>query len=188
MDELLKKYIADIRRLKSPEVDKGALKLVISLARKYNHNEEDIMDLIQEGNIGLLIAGRRYDKTRGAKFTTYAYHWVKAYIMKEIDRRRKLRGIMDDDQELTETNEVRIIPGFVMDAEAEAQNRETKSEIAEIIHSLREREQLIIRLRYGFDGMKHNLSEIAKILGMSIEGIRKIERRILKKIAVRLNR
>jgi RNA polymerase sigma factor (sigma-70 family) len=60
------------------------LYLVFKLSHKYKRNEFDFEDIVSYGIIGLFNAAKRYDPTRGYKFATYAYHWIKESIMKAI--------------------------------------------------------------------------------------------------------
>jgi RNA polymerase sigma-32 factor len=60
------------------------LRLVVKMSLTYYNTYLDILDLIQEGNAGILHAVRRYDPHRGTKFSTYASFWIKAYILKYI--------------------------------------------------------------------------------------------------------
>jgi RNA polymerase sigma-32 factor len=57
------------------------VRLVVKIAREYRRRRESLMELIQEGNVGLAEAIRRYDPYRGVKFTSYAQYWVRAMIM-----------------------------------------------------------------------------------------------------------
>jgi RNA polymerase sigma-32 factor len=59
------------------------LRLVVKIARDY-HNHLNILDLIQEGNMGLMRAVRKYDPERGARFSTYASFWIRAYMLKHV--------------------------------------------------------------------------------------------------------
>jgi len=57
------------------------VRLVVKIAREYRRSRESLMELIQEGNVGLAEAIRRYDPYRGVKFTSYAQYWIRAMIM-----------------------------------------------------------------------------------------------------------
>ena len=60
------------------------LRLVVKIAMEYRNSWQNLMDLIQEGNIGLMKAVSRYDLSKGAKLSTYASWWIKSYILKFI--------------------------------------------------------------------------------------------------------
>jgi RNA polymerase sigma-32 factor len=68
------------------------LRLVVKIAREYRHSHVHLEDLIQEGNLGLVMALRKYDPHRGVKLSTYAAWWIRAYILKHIlDNSRLVR-------------------------------------------------------------------------------------------------
>jgi RNA polymerase sigma-32 factor len=68
------------------------LRLVVKIAREYRHSHVSIDDLIQEGNLGLVMALRKYDPYRGVKLSTYAAWWIRAYVLKHIlDNSRLVR-------------------------------------------------------------------------------------------------
>jgi RNA polymerase sigma-32 factor len=70
----------------------GNLRLVVKIARDYRRVWTNLLDLIQEGNVGLVQAVRRYDPYRGVKFSSYAAYWIRAYILKYlIDNIRLVR-------------------------------------------------------------------------------------------------
>jgi RNA polymerase sigma-32 factor len=60
------------------------LRLVVKLAMEYRRTWSNVLDLIQEGNVGLMQAVRRYDPYRGVKLSSYAVYWIRAYILKYI--------------------------------------------------------------------------------------------------------
>ena len=62
----------------------GNLRLVVSIAKKYNRPGADLNDLIEAGNIGLIAAVNRYDPDKGTKFSTYAHDWIKEYIHRAV--------------------------------------------------------------------------------------------------------
>ena len=60
------------------------LRLVLSIAKQYDRKRHDVLDLVQEGSMGLFHALSKYDPTRGIRFTSYASHWIRAYVLKFI--------------------------------------------------------------------------------------------------------
>ena len=60
----------------------GNLRLVVKLAREYQHANEQLLELIQEGNMGLMEAVQKYDPYRGVRFPSYAVWWVRAYMLR----------------------------------------------------------------------------------------------------------
>jgi RNA polymerase sigma-32 factor len=68
------------------------LRLVVKIARDYRHAQVPLQDLVQEGNLGLVIAVRKFDPSRGVKLSTYGAWWIRAYILKFIlDNSRLVR-------------------------------------------------------------------------------------------------
>lgn len=65
---------------------KSNLRLVVSIAEHYTKNPEMFMDLIQEGNMGLMIAARKFKAAYKTRFSTYAYAWITQYMLRYIDR------------------------------------------------------------------------------------------------------
>ena len=69
------------------------LKLVVSVAKKYIDKGVPFQDLIQEGNLGLFKAIEKFDNKRDLKFSTYAYVWIKKYVLKAIDKNCRIQEI-----------------------------------------------------------------------------------------------
>ena len=102
----LRRYLAEVRRYpflsKEEELQlvhefqstgnrEAAIKLIlsnlrvgVSIAREYKHSHVDTLDLIQEGNVGLMQAIRKFDPTKGVRFYSYAAWWVRAYILRYL--------------------------------------------------------------------------------------------------------
>jgi RNA polymerase primary sigma factor len=93
-----KKYLADVRLAQKAQQDAknrfvtANLRLVVSIARRYNHGRMPLIDLIQEGNFGLLKGVERFDHTRGCRFSSYASWWIRHAINRALaDKARVVR-------------------------------------------------------------------------------------------------
>lgn len=76
------------------------LRLVIKIARKAHRGNLPILDLIQEGNVGLMIAAKKFNPTFCVRFSTYAYYWISQYIRRAIHAEANIISIPEDKMEL----------------------------------------------------------------------------------------
>jgi RNA polymerase primary sigma factor len=217
------------------------LRLVITIARKAIHMATIPMtDLIQEGNLGLMIAAEKYNYRLGYRFGTYATWWVKqamfkaiseqshcmkipVYIQETLSKFSKIKSNMEQEtNETVKTEEVakkmNIAPDKiemflsaysktisienglerndgkelnVADILADentlvSENMEyqsLKNDINNVISTLKEREQAVVKMRYGLDDTeRYTLEEIGNLYGVTKECIRQTELRALKKM------
>ena len=177
------------------------LRFVVSYAKRYRHLGVPFLDLIHEGNLGLIEAAWRFDPSHNVKFITYAVWWIRQSMMHALsDQTRAFSfppklfatlhaGVDDvslneplgrgDDRELGDM----IAQEQTVPVEAEMIHQADLEELADALHDLDGKEREVVRLRFGLeDDEPRTLQEIGDRLHLSRERVRQIESRAKEKL------
>ena len=154
------------------------LPLVVRVAKIYMPPCDEIMDLIQEGNIGLIYAVDKFDPTRDTKFSTYAFYWINKHIQRFLNHEPD--DLVSLDMELTDSSEYLLLSDTIADRpslfgsqtiqhiDAKIEHEELQRQVRQLLANLPPREREVIRLLYGMDLRRsYTVSEVAKMLRIS---------------------
>jgi RNA polymerase primary sigma factor len=155
------------------------LGFVVMLAAQLRRRDASFADLVAEGNLGLLEAARRFDPSRGVRFTTYAAFWVRAFMF------AYLRRAQPDERPRLE-----LIPGEGADPEYELARAEEDDRVRRAVDmlspSLSARERYILKYRLYAEEPK-TLRDLGRRLGISRELVRRIELELKQKLREELS-
>jgi RNA polymerase primary sigma factor len=201
------------------ELVTGYLRFVIQQASKLKYSGIDVIDLISEGNMGLMMAVNKFDFNSNNKFGTFARHWVKSQMMNCIyensrmirlpqnvgqELHRQVKSFNDENKELEseyanlpytidlfkkiggdDGDESSLIDIIKNDnADNIEGNLSIKDQVNMLIAKLDKREQKVIKLLFGLDGVEQDMKEIALEMNMNVESIRNIKNKAMAKMAV----
>ena len=169
------------------------LLLVVNIARQYLHPGVEGLDLIQEGNIGLIKAVDIFDPTQGNRLSTLAFYWINKQIQRFLEKEQD--DTLSLDMELADTNEYLQLSDTIEDKstilgdqtikhiDAVMENEERQRQVCQILSRLPERERKVIRLLYGMNLRRsYTVSEVAKMLCISKVRVCQLRDRALKRM------
>ncbi len=173
------------------------LLMVVNIARQYQRPSDEMLDLIQEGNIGLIKAVDMFDPAQGNRLSTLAFYWINKHIQRFLNHEPD--DLVSLDMEIYDASETLLLSDTIEDRpsilgdqtiphiDAVMEHEEMQRKVREMLSRLPKREREVLRLLYGLDNYPVlSRNEVAQIIGVSLQYISRIRidtLRRLKKMA-----
>lgn len=173
------------------------LLMVVNIARQYQRPGVEMLDLIQEGNIGLIKAVEMFDPAQGNRLSTLAFYWINKHIQRFLNHEPD--DLVSLDMEICDGSETLLLSDTIEDKgtilggqtiphiDAVMEHEEMQRQVREMLSRLPKREREVIRLLYGLNNYPVlSRNEVAQIIGVSLQYISRIRidtLRRLKKMA-----
>ena len=169
------------------------LRMVVNIARQYQRLGVEMLDLIQEGNIGLITAVDKFDPTQGHRLTTLAFYWINKQIQRFLNNEPD--DLVSLDMEINDGAAILLLSDTIEDKgtilgdptikniETQMENQELQQLVHNLLATLSPREQEVLRLLYGIDNYPVlSRNEIAKIIGVREEQVSRIKIKAVQRL------
>ncbi len=169
------------------------LRMVVHIARQYLRPGVEMLDLIQEGNIGLITAVDKFDPNMGNRLTTLAFYWINKQIQRFLDN--EPHDLVSLDMEINDGAAILLLSDTIADQgtilggqtiqhiDAVMENQKVQQLVHNLLTTLPPREQETLKLLYGLDNYPIlSRHEIAKVIGVQIDQVSRIKTRALKRL------
>lgn len=217
--ESLEKYLTEIgktdllsgdeeselfRRIKTGDakalelLTKSNLRFVVSVAKKYQYYGVPLADLINEGNLGLIQAAKRYDETKGFKFISYAVWWIRQCILKSISENGRIVRLPYDryrddsshrisiDSPLGNDDDMVLLDVIADEnspvADSGLLQESLSKDMVKVLDTLSDMERKILKASFGIGEKELTLSELACKYGMTRERVRQIKEKAIRRL------
>ena len=220
MNTLLNTYLRDISRYQplSPEQEQSLteqvragnpqarqqliesnLLLVVNIARQYIHPSLEFLDLIQEGNVGLIHAVDKFDPTLGNRFSTFAVWWIRKAIQRYLEGTKVETISMNQEMEfqgeimflcdIIEAQFPLLVDPTIEHIETKIEREERQRIVSSMLSKLESDEKLVLQLMYGLDGYPvMTRKEVANVIGLGCQYISRIRIMALDRLRMEIDK
>lgn len=169
------------------------LSLVVRVAKVYMPPCDEILDLIQEGNIGLIKAVDMFDPAKGNRLSTLAFYWINKHIQRFLNHEPD--DLVSLDMELTDSHEYLLLSDTIADQgtilgdptikniQTQLENQEVQQQLVRMLDTLPDNDKQVLQLLFGINGCPQmNRMQVAKVIGVSADQVCRIKTRALKRL------